>query len=212
MPQRSKRRSQSAAAIRSRWAKKNIDGPDDVFYPESVIDVPDSNEDNKQKDFLKNKINILDIGNLFEVIKQQTSLRSLSTLVYLSLMYFRISWREIDSFLKDIGALTAKTCNKWSTDLIEQDLNNFLEDNRGGKHNEGFFDIYPELEPLAKLYALEACKRKSASFTCSELAEYIDNQYYQLTGEVSNHFINLFSIRSIYINIRFSYRLKIHNS
>jgi hypothetical protein len=190
MPQKSKRRSQSAAAIRSRWAKKNIDQSDDVFNSEISINVPDIDEDKKEKDILKNKISILDIGDLFEIIRQETSLRSLSVLLHLSLMYFGIPWRKIDSFLKDIGGLSAETCNKWSTSLIEQDLEGFLEDNRGGKHGEGFFDIYPELENLAKLYAVEACKRKSASFTCSELAEYLDDQYYELTGEVRIAFKN----------------------
>jgi hypothetical protein len=190
MPQKSKRRSQSAAAIRSRWAKKNIDQSDDVFNTEISINVPDIDEDKKEKDILKNNINILDIGNLFEIIKQDTSLRSLSVLLHLSLMYFGIPWRKIDSFLKDIGGLSAQSCNKWSRILIEEDLEEFLEDNRGGKHSESFFDVYPELESLAKLYAVEACTRKAASFTCSELAEYLDDQYYEVTGEVRFAFKN----------------------
>ncbi|CAF1406848.1 unnamed protein product [Adineta steineri] len=99
---------------------------------------------------------------------------------------FGISWREIDLFLKDIGRLSTETCNKWGTVLMEQDLEDFLEENRAGKHDQSFFDIYPELEIVAKLYALNACKRKSASFTCSELAEYVNDQYYELTGEVKN--------------------------
>jgi len=192
MPQKSRRRCQSAAAIKSRWAKKNIDRPDDVFNPELSINMHDLNEDNKEKDFLKNKISILDIGNLFGAIAEETSLRSLSVLIYLSLMYFGLPWRKIDLFLKDIGALTAQTCNKWSTTLIEEELEEFLEDNRGGKHDESFYDIHPELENLAKLYALDACKRKAASFTCSELAGYLDEQYYELTGEVRIGFIIFF--------------------
>jgi hypothetical protein len=58
MPQKSKRRSQSAAAIRSRWAKKNIDQSGDVFNPEISINVPDIDEDKKENDILKNNINI----------------------------------------------------------------------------------------------------------------------------------------------------------
>ncbi|CAF1686736.1 unnamed protein product [Adineta ricciae] len=186
MPQKSKRRSQSAAAIRSRWVKKNIDQPGDVFNPEISINMPDADDDQKEKDILKNNINILDIGNLFEIIKQDTSLRSLSVLLHLSLMCFDIPWQKIDSFLKDIGGLSAESCNKWSRILIEEDLEEFLEDHRGGKHTESFFDIYPELESLAKLYAVEACKRKAASFTCWELAKYLDDQYYEVTEEVKN--------------------------
>ncbi len=87
MPQKSRRRCQSAAAIKSRWAKKNMHRPDDVFNPELSINMHDLNEDNKEKDFLKSKISLLDIGNLFGAIAEETSLRSLSVLIYLSLMY-----------------------------------------------------------------------------------------------------------------------------
>ncbi|CAF1597815.1 unnamed protein product [Adineta ricciae] len=183
MPQKSKRRSQSAAAIKSRWAKKNVDLLDDGFVPDIPTDLHDSNENNKENNCLKNKMSVLDIGNLFEALSEETSIRPLSVLVYLSSVNFGIPWRDIDLFLKAIGGLTAKTCNKWSTDIIEQDLEEFLQDNRGGKDEESFYDTYPELENLAKLYALNGCKRKSASFTCSELASYVDDEYYKLTGE-----------------------------
>jgi hypothetical protein len=192
MPQISKRRRQALAAIESRWRKENDDQSNDVFIPEISINMDDFNGHKEEQEFFKNKISILDIGNIFEVIGQETSLRSLSVLMYLSLMYFGIAWREIDSFLKDIGGLSAETCNKWGTILLEQELEEFLVDNRGGKHGECFYDMYPELESMAKLYALEGCKRKSASFTCLELAQYVDDQYYELTGEVRIVFIDFF--------------------
>lgn len=147
-----------------------------------------------KKNSVKDKISILDIGNLFEIIREESSSRSLSVLVYLMLIYFGISWREVDSFLKDIGGLTAETCNRWSTVLLEQGLEEFLEDNRGGKHSERFYDIYPELEYKGKLYALEGCKRKSACFTCLELAQYLNDEYYNFTGQVRIMLSDFFSI------------------
>lgn len=76
----------------------------------------------------------MDIGNLFEALLEETSIRPLCVLVYLSLVYFGKPWRDIDLSLKAIGGLTAETCNKWSAYIIEQDLEEFLQDNRGGKH------------------------------------------------------------------------------
>ncbi|CAF1387574.1 unnamed protein product [Adineta ricciae] len=125
--------------------------------------------------FLKNKVSILDIGQLFEAIKQEKSSRSLS--------YFRLPWRETDLVLKAIGGVRAKSYSKWGIILVEQDLEGFFEDNRGGKHDVSFYDIYLELENLVKLYALDACKRKAASFTSSELSGYLDEQYYDLVGQ-----------------------------
>ena len=94
-----------------------------------------------------------------------------------------MSWRKVDIFLKQLGALSAETCNRWSEIFIQGDLDEFFEDNRDGKHGLSFFDIYPELENMAKLYALESCKRKSASFNALDLAQYLDKQYYESAGE-----------------------------
>ena len=142
----------------------------------------------EQQEFsLVGNIDASDIGDLFEILKNQTSIRSLSILVYLSLTYFGVSWRKVDIFLKQLGALSAETCNRWSEVFIQGDLDEFFEDNRGGKHGLSCFDIYPELENVAKLYALESCKRKSASFNALELAQYLDKQYYESTGEVSRN-------------------------
>ena len=50
---------------------------------------------------------------------------------------------------------------------------------------------------MAKSYALEACQMKSASFTSLELAQYLDKQYYDLTGEVrALENLNLFGSES----------------
>ena len=68
--------------------------------------------------------------------------------------------------------------------FLSGDLDEFLEDGRGGQREPSFYDFFPELENMAKLYTLEACQMKSASFTSLELAQYLDKQYYDLTGEV----------------------------
>ncbi|CAF4578463.1 unnamed protein product [Rotaria socialis] len=88
-----------------------------------------------------------------------------------------------DNSEEQIGSLGARTCHKWSEIFISGDLDEFLEDGGGGKREPGFFDVFPELENMAKLYALEGCQRKAASFTSLELAQYVDKQYYDFTGE-----------------------------
>ncbi|CAF0747771.1 unnamed protein product [Adineta ricciae] len=146
-----------------------------VFDSKISINVSDLNEKNEENNFLKNKVSILDIGQLFEAIKQEKSSRSLS--------YFCIPWRVADLILKVVGGVRGKSYNNWGTILVEEDLEEFSEDNRGRKHDLSFYDIYLELENLVKLYALDACKRKAASFTSSELAGYLDEQYYDLVGQ-----------------------------
>ncbi|CAF2835325.1 unnamed protein product [Rotaria sp. Silwood2] len=184
MPQKSKRKCRATTAAGRRWTTETFARSDDDSDEQISMNLSNLSENDQQKFSLKDKINISDIGDLFEIVKSQTSLRSLSVLIYLSLMYFGVSWRKADLFLKQIGSLSAETCNKWSEVFIEGDLDDFLEDNRGSKRGQSFFDTFPELENMAKLYTLEGCTRKSASFTSLELAQYLNEQYYELTGEV----------------------------
>ena len=187
MPRISRREYRATIAAIRRWTTDSVPISAEDSDEEIVVDLNDSREKEQQEFSLVGNIDISDIGDLFEILKNQTSIRSLSILVYLSLTYFGVSWRKVDIFLKQLGALSAETCNRWSEVFIQGDLNEFFEDNRGGKHGLSFFDIYPELENKAKLYALESCKRKSASFNALELAQYLDKQYYESTGEVSSN-------------------------
>ena len=68
--------------------------------------------------------------------------------------------------------------------LLDQDLKEFFEDNRCSKHHVILYAIYHELENSANLDFLDACKRKATSFTSSKLTGYIDDRYYDLTGQM----------------------------
>ena len=74
-------------------------------------------------------------------------------------------------------------------------------DNRSPRHDQNLLDIFPNLEYIAKLYALEGCKRKSASFSSLELAQYVDKQYYESIAEVRDALVlqlNLKRLISVY--------------
>ena len=197
MPQKSKRKCQATLAAGRRWTTETFARSDEDSDEKIRMNFSKLIDNDQSKFSLKDKINIGDIADLFEIVKSQTSLRSLSVLIYLSLTHFGVSWRKADLFLKQIGSLSAETCNKWSKVFIEQDLDDFLEDNRGGKRGQSFYDTFPELKNAAKLHALEGCKRKSASLTAMELAEYLDKQYYELTGEVKKAIFPLFGLESL---------------
>ena len=102
MPQKSKRKCQATSTAGRRWttetfARSNEDSDEKIRMNFSKL------IDNDQPEFsLKDKINIGDIADLFEVVKSQTSLRSLSVLIYLSLTYFGVSWRKADLFLNKL--------------------------------------------------------------------------------------------------------------
>jgi hypothetical protein len=54
------------------------------------------------------------IGELFALCAENVNTRYLSTFLYMILRYLKLSWRETESLLKAIGAMTIKSCHKWS--------------------------------------------------------------------------------------------------
>ncbi|CAF4219816.1 unnamed protein product [Rotaria sordida] len=100
----------------------------------------------------------------------------------MSLRYFKIKWEHIDDYLKRIGFMTAQTSHKWATIFINGDYEEFSNDLRGGKQTDSFYDMFPEIEADAKAFVVQACSRKSADFKAIDLAQFIDEKYYEVTG------------------------------
>ncbi|CAF1691705.1 unnamed protein product, partial [Adineta ricciae] len=103
---------------------------------------------------------------------------------------------------KNIGAMTAETCHKHSQCFLNEDIDQFCTDGRGGKQSASLYDLYPELEELAHVFAVEGCSRKDSSFTVNELAQDIDKQYYILTGEKKEIQVLVRSVQSIRLDLR----------
>jgi hypothetical protein len=83
-----------------------------------------------------------------------------------------------------------------------EDLQEFCFNERGGKHTPVFYDIYPELEIRGRKFAVEGASRKDASFTLQEFAEYLDEQYYLLTGEKKDTNELVRSVQSVSLDLR----------
>ena len=118
-----------------------------------------------------------------------------SVLLYMSLRHFKITWRDCDLFMKEIGALSSQTCQNWTDIFISGDFDQFCTDNRGGKRIETFYEGFPELELEAKLFAIERCGNKSADFTAWDLANFVDPKYYEIINSTKDKNANF--VRSI---------------
>jgi hypothetical protein len=60
--------------------------------------------------------------------------------------------------------MTIKTTHKWAHTLVHQSFDEFIDDGRGGKHTDRFWDVYPDLKLEVKhLIAQECSKRKLLS-------------------------------------------------
>ncbi|CAF2058210.1 unnamed protein product [Rotaria magnacalcarata] len=88
--------------------------------------------------------------------------------------------------MKEIGALSSQTCQKWTDIFISGDFDQFCTNNRGGKRIENFYEGFLELELEAKLVAIERCRNKSADFTAWDLANFVDQKYYEITNTTKN--------------------------
>ncbi|CAF2158985.1 unnamed protein product [Rotaria magnacalcarata] len=84
------------------------------------------------------KLLLTDIDDLPEMCKSKCSAKYLSTLLYMSLRFFNIKWKDIDDCLKGIDFMTAETIHKWATLYIKGDYEEFSNDLRGGKQTDSF--------------------------------------------------------------------------
>lgn len=98
----------------------------------------------------------------------------------MSLRFFNIKWRDADEYLKSIGLMTAKASHKWAIVFIKGYYEEFSSDFRGGKQTDSFYETFPEIEADVKAVAVQECSKKSGEFKALDLAQFIDEKYYEL--------------------------------
>ena len=136
-----------------------------------------------------------DISDVFEICENNSSYKFISVLLYMSLRHCKITWLDCDLFMKEIGALSSQTCQKRTDIFILGDFDQFCAYNRGGKRIKDFYEESPELELEAKLFGIESCRNKSADSTAWDLANFVDQKYYEITNTTKDK--NADYVRSI---------------
>ena len=61
---------------------------------------------------------IFEISDIFSLCKERCNSRFLSTMIYMTLKYFNVSFRDANTFLSSIDAMTVKTCHKWTQTFL----------------------------------------------------------------------------------------------
>ena len=176
MPRTSRRKSQLHGARACRRSSVQFSDSSCSSGDECRMDVDD------EESSFKEKLLPTDIGDLAEICKSKCDSKYLSTLLYMSLRFFNIKWEDVDEYLKSIGFMTAKTSHKWATVFIKGDYEEFSNGLRDGKQTDSFYDTFPELEADARAFVVQACSRKSGEFKALDLAQFIDEKYYEVTG------------------------------
>ena len=197
MPKLNKRRSQSRSAKSDQRRNTKTWDTSDSSNDEYQMDIDD------EELAFSEKILLTDIGDLAEMCKSKCGTKYLSTLLYMSLRFFNITWEDVDQFLKSIGFMTAQTSHKWALVFIKGDHKELSSDFRGGKQTDSFYDTFPEIQGDAKAFIVHACSQKSGDFKAMDLAYFIDKRYYELTGIKRQNCDDLIrSERSCHLDLR----------
>ena len=156
------RKTQSQAAILDRWSGKrhlySIDQlSDDDFGVEMKPAVFDTDEKSQDQGRFLEKLDLTTINDIFQLCKDEYGSRKLTTLLYMILRHFGYQWQVTDDFLQQISANRYETAHKWTETFLSGDFEAFLEDGRGGKSTDSFYDTFPELEIEAKAFVANVC-------------------------------------------------------
>ena len=89
----------------------------------------------------------------------------------------------ISFILKSFNCINVKYAHLWAESILEDGVEIVLTDQRGRYERTDFYEMYPELETEAKLFALINASKKNASFTVKSLAIFITERFQELTGE-----------------------------
>ena len=77
--------------------------------------------------------------------------------------------------------MIAQTSHKWTAIFMKGNYEEFSNDLRGGKQTDSFYDMFPDIEADAKAFVVHACSQKSADFKAMDLAQFVDDKYYEVT-------------------------------
>ncbi|CAF1671912.1 unnamed protein product, partial [Adineta ricciae] len=184
MPKISRRRAH-CKAISQRFSTNEDagDGTDYSDFEESLESTTKAVKDLPVVNFREENV-MNDIGDLFELCRAHCPIKYLSVLLYMTMKRFDIGWQQSNEFLSAIGGLTVETAHKWTQIYIHGDFDDFCSENRGGKHSDGFYDLFPDIEIEAKSFVLQRCSQKTSNFVVNDLGNFIDEKFYLTTDIV----------------------------
>ena len=92
-------------------------------------------------------------------------------------MKFGIQFTVIQKLFKACGLQKAGTCRD---NLIKMRTVG-IEKTSGGYQASGFYNDFPEIKIMAKIFVSEQSQKKSCSFKMLDLCEYIDTLFYEIS-------------------------------
>ena len=56
-----------------------------------------------------------------------------------------------------MSCFSRETAHSWSNTFLNENFDEFISDKEGGRRDDNFYDIYPELEGEARAFAVIRC-------------------------------------------------------
>ena len=122
---------------------------EDMFYDPVIED-----------ELNESSINEEIMGDLLDLVISDNSIRNVSVFSFGLLTKFGIQFSVIQKFFEACGLQKAGTCRD---NLIKMRTEG-IEKKSGGYRASGFYDDFPEIEIMAKVFVSEQSKKKSCSF------------------------------------------------
>jgi hypothetical protein len=110
-------------------------------------------------------------------------LRALSVILYTLLRSCGLLFNDIREIFLKLELHNVQGCHSWLGTIRRENCVAILRDKRGQYERILFYEMFPELEQEAKIYAIEGGTRKDASFSCLELAQFVDKRFKELYAE-----------------------------
>ena len=160
----------------SKFKKENSKMETDQTSDEEDVTYDPVIEDNLNENSISEEI----MGGLLDLVFSDNSIRNVSVFSFGLLMKFGINFSEIQKFFATIGLQKAGT----SRDNLIKLKKEGLEKKSGGYRSSSFYDDFPEIETLAKVFVSEKSQKKSCCFKVLDLCEYIDTLFYEISNTV----------------------------
>jgi hypothetical protein len=116
-------------------------------------------------------------------IKPHITKRLLSALTFCILRTNKISYKSTKILLESFGLNDIRTATNWINILIESDDPLvMLEENRTNTTDD-FYQLFPDVEAEAKVFARERMQDKAGNFKAKELEDFINGKFEEARGE-----------------------------
>ena len=153
---------------------------DSVFTCDRSVQVQQTERTAAYVKFIKSEQSLKLLGDLVSLLIDETRVhlkeRLISVIIFKLLKFVGAKFEVIRAILERLDCHSINSAHKWAF-MVEDDVSSILSNQKGKYEREFFYDLFPEIEMVAKAFALEKTQQKTCAFSVLELAKFITQQF-----------------------------------